>query len=125
MRIVKRKEFLKLPASTVYAQGRRWVLGGLNVKLDLWSMDNDWYYRDFDSIRADDSNELTDRLEEMLLDSSASYPVEDAACRDGLYLEEDDDDDLFLIYEVPDIRDIVTSLTLAVDLLTQAERGEG
>lgn len=98
MRLVDRKAFLILPSGTFYVKaGTRWSFGGLCIKGDN-AGDNDWWEMDPAGIASDDSGQWLDRLDEMWRDG-ASYPMQDAVCRDGLYEEKA----LFLIFERDDL----------------------
>lgn len=96
MRVVNRETFLKLPAGTVYAKGVPWSFNSLCFKGE--SLGNDWYEHDPAWVEANDSGEAFDRLERML-HQGASYPMEDAEGRDGLF----DADAIFLIFEKADL----------------------
>jgi hypothetical protein len=71
--------------------------------------DIDWFYFDPNWVDAYDSAEAIDRLEEMVKDPNASYPMESAWSRDGLY----DKDQLFLVFERSDV----------INLMNIMERG--
>ena len=96
MRIHTRKEFLKLPPGVAYCKGKRWCFDGLNFKGD--SLSNDWWSTDPAWIDGDSSDVCFRRLEEML-ESGASYPIQEGQGRDGLFEE----DDLFLVLEKDDL----------------------
>ena len=96
MKIIRRDEFLKLPEGIIYAKGREWYFGNLNIKGE--SFDHDWYTLDVCWIEAFDDEEQFSRLEDMIK-NGASYPMQESACRDGMFEE----DALFLIFERDDL----------------------
>lgn len=105
MRIYRRKEFLALPAGTVYAKGKPWHFDGFNVKAD--TLTNDWVQLSPMWIEAFDDGEQWERLESMLNDG-ASFPIAESYGRDGCY----DEDEIFLVPERADLeklRDMVNA----------------
>lgn len=96
MRIYTRKEFLKLPAGVAYCKGIKWCFDGLNFKGD--SLSNDWWSTDPAWVDGEDSAMCFSRLEEML-ESGASYPIQEDQGRDGLFQE----DDIFLVLDKYDL----------------------
>lgn len=125
MRIVSRKEFLKLPPGTLYQQCReKWAFGDMHVKYDSLifdeSGDGDFVCAAFTSIEADSSEQLFDRMEDMC-DNGASYPLElDCAGRDGLF----ERDALFMVYEKADVealRDFFVDLAVEAGEAVRAE----
>lgn len=97
LRVLRRPDFLKLPAGTVYAKGKEWYFGSLSFKGESLG-DRDWYAHDPCWVDAQDSGEAFNRLEEML-ETGASYPMESAEARDGLF----EQDDIFLVFERDDL----------------------
>lgn len=98
MRVVDRKTFLTLPRGTIYAKGSRWAFEDLCIKGDTMSAGNDWSSLCPAWVAAHDSGEAFARLEQML-ETGASYPMEESYCRDGCY----EDDAIFLIFERADL----------------------
>lgn len=98
MRIYRRAEFLKLPEGTIYAKGKPWHFGRFRVKFDTSESGNDWWSLDPCWVAAIRGDDAFDRLDEML-EKGASYPMQDAIDRDGLY----DEDALFLVFEPADL----------------------
>lgn len=98
MRIVNREEFLKLPQGTLYQQAETpYAFEGLRVKYETWG--NDFQTSNFDLPDNDSSEQLFDRLNDML-ENGASYPMEiDGVGRDGLFMQEA----IFLVYERDDV----------------------
>lgn len=108
MKIYRRKEFLDLPEGTIYAKGKRWYFDGLRIKGE--SYPNDWRYLDPMWIDAQDSGEAFERLEEML-ETGASYPMEEATSRDGLF----DGEDIFLVAERADLEKLRAMIDTALN----------
>lgn len=101
MRIYSRQEFLKLPVGTIYCKGKEWYFDNLCIKGEslLWEDGmGDWYEMDPAWVGGKNSGECFDRLQEML-DKQASYPMQNAECRDGCF----EDTDLFLVFEKNDL----------------------
>ena len=99
MRVYRLDEFRKLPEGTLFCEAQPWVFGTLHVKGETW--ESDFLLRDLQSIAADDSGEWGRRLDEML-ESGASYPINDAYGRDGSFNEKA----LFLVYEREDLLEL-------------------
>lgn len=117
MRIVSRKEFLKLPPGTLYQQcAEPWAFDNIMVKWDSLiyddSGDGDWVCSDITDIQSNDSGEYFERLDDMLT-NGASYPLDlDTGSRDGSFVR----DAVFMIYERADI-------TKLKELFTRLEEG--
>lgn len=103
MKIVDRKDFLKMKEGTVYAKHE--VIGQNNICVKYESLEDDWWYLCFGSIDADDDGELFDRMHNML-EKGASYPVNQLLAREGLH----EVDQKFMIYETDDIDFMVSEL---------------
>jgi hypothetical protein len=111
VKIYRRNEFLALPEGTFYAKGKPWYFGELSIKHDTSSQLSDWWSLDPCWIAANDSGEAVDRLDEML-EKGASYPMQDAISRDGLW----DEDDLFLVFEKDDLLKLREMIDKAISL---------
>lgn len=100
MRLVKRQEFLAMPAGTFYAEAGEYGMSsdGLEIKGDTTSYGDFWSH-DFTGIAAHSSDEHFDRGIEMEADSKVSYPIADAEYRDGML----DHDQRFLVFEKSDL----------------------
>lgn len=96
MKIINRKEFLKIPSGTVYCKGKRWYWEQMAIKQE--SLENDWFYLELDQIPCSDSKEWVDNQERML-DTGESMPIQITEARDGFF----DDEEIFLVYEKDDI----------------------
>lgn len=114
MKIVDRKEFLKLPSGTLFCQcWQRWAFGDLHVKFDSLIYgddgDGDFVSMPFTSVEADSSEQWLERLEAMA-DQGAAFPLDlEASGRDGLF----EKNALFLIFERDDVhrlRDFLDSI---------------
>ncbi len=109
MRVVNRKDFLALPAGTIYCKGVQWAFDGLCIKDD--SLANDWIYLDPAWPAAHDSGEAVGLLETSLATGS-SFPCEDAMGRDGCFTE----DAVFLIFEADDLFSLKSHIETAIDI---------
>ncbi|TDZ92131.1 hypothetical protein CCUG60885_04245 [Mycobacteroides salmoniphilum] len=108
MRLVKKPEFVTLPAGTLYCELReKWVFGELRLKGETISED-DYWVRELDWIDGDDPGEIFDRLEAMASDSSVSFPAPESYSRGGNFR----DDTMFLVYERDDVVALITDLIL-------------
>lgn len=107
MRIYNRREFMALPAGTVFCKGRPAVFEGLRVKGETDG--NDFEVRDLKWIDANDSGQAFDRLDEMEK-NGASYPMETAYGRDGFF----DEQDVFLVYEPADLEELSRVMAEAI-----------
>jgi hypothetical protein len=96
MRVVNRKNFLKLPAGTIYCKGVQWAFDSISIKGE--SLENDWYYLDPAWASAEDSIEAI-RILEWSLETGAPFVCESAESRDGCF----DDEAVFLIFEELDL----------------------
>jgi hypothetical protein len=105
LKLYNRQDFLKLPSGTIFSSGEAWVITGFNVKgetIDDGHGNNiDFYYQDLLQIDSFNSQELFERLEEMLKDGK-SYPINQHEGRDGLF----DDEIRYLVYEKGDLEEI-------------------
>ncbi|MCE5309591.1 MAG: hypothetical protein LLG20_18300 [Acidobacteriales bacterium] len=97
MRLLNRKDFLKLPAGTVYCSGEPYAFTGLHVKGETLPY-NDFVCLDLQRIDAHDSGEEIDRLEDMRY-TGVSFPMNTNYGRDGGF----DDKEVFLVYERGDL----------------------
>lgn len=114
MRILRRKEFLALPAGTIYAKGKEWYFNGLEIKHettgikgdDWWSLDPAWIEG-----TGDGPGGWFDTLEKML-ETGASHPMDDSISRDGYF----ESDALFLIFEKGDLLTLREFIDRAIEL---------
>ncbi|QQG96201.1 hypothetical protein HBE99_04475 [Mycobacteroides chelonae] len=108
MRLVKKQEFVTLPAGTLYCELReKWVFSELRLKGETIS-DDDYWVRDLDWIDADDPGEAFKRLEAMAADSTVSFPAPESYSRGSNYRA----DAMYLIYERDDMVALITDLIL-------------
>ncbi len=97
MRIVNLEQFRALPEWTVFRKFRPMVAEDLQFKFETW--EHDFICMPVDMPESHSSEQLFDRLGEMLA-TGVSYPLNvDCAGRDGLF----DKEQLFLIYEKADL----------------------
>lgn len=99
MRLVKRQEFMELPAGTLFSPLLQpWVFGDLSVKgVDMGNDVGDFLELGLNWIDGDDTRQVCDN--EMFADSSVSYPLQSAYGREGLF----DPEMVYLVYEPADI----------------------
>jgi hypothetical protein len=122
MRLVTQTELMALPEGTLYAPLQQpWVFGDLCIKGEnlgpyLGKETNDFYERGLAWIAADDCGEATKRLDRMMENSSLSFPAEPAYSREGLY----ETDARYLVYELDDVKLLLSELAQAYDLNTSA-----
>lgn len=112
MRIYRRKDFIALPAGTLFCKGKPWYFENLQVKGDTWRFSGggtEFGNRQLQWIAAHDSGDAGDRLDAML-ETGASFPLEDAYGRDGCF----DEDDLFLVYEKADLEEMAAVIRQAI-----------
>jgi hypothetical protein len=110
MKIVKRREFLKLPAGTLYSKYVHCAFEELQIKGD--SLANDWFYQEIasaiDNTGSDDwSNKLFKAAE-----TGESLPM-DFNCqgRDGCF---ESDEQMFAIWEHYDVMALIQRLQAAL-----------
>lgn len=109
MRVYNRKEFLALAAGTIYAVGVQWSFEGFCIKGE--TVGNDWWYLDPAWVDGRDDMECLDRLDEML-ETGASYPMQDSEARNGIY----DPEEIFLVLERLDVMVLREKLDLALSI---------
>ncbi len=112
MRLVRRQELMTLPAGTLFAElQQEWIFHGLELKGETYADGQgnniDFYTKSLDWVDAFDCGEACQRLDEMKADPTASYPIETAYGRHGLY----DDEKLYLVYEPADTAALIAELT--------------
>lgn len=110
MKIVKRSEFLKLPAGTLFAEYEPCVFGCLEIKGD--SLSNDWFeQRIVDAIDANDSGQFADMLFNAEK-SGASLPM-NFYCegRNGAF---EPPERLYAVFERQDVEALIERLQDAV-----------
>jgi hypothetical protein len=100
MKLYNRKDFLELPAGTLYCKGVSWSFGGLAVKGDTVA-GVDWYCRHLSGIDFDSTEQMLDRYEAMEA-SGATFPLNAGEVRDGMF----DDDAIFLVLEPGDLEEL-------------------
>lgn len=113
MRIVNRKDFLALPAGTIYCKGVQWAFDSLSIKDD--SLANDWIYLDMAWPSAHDPGEACGLMSQSL-ETGSSFPCEDAFGRDGCF----DEDAVFLIFEPADLWTLRGRIDVALAAATQS-----
>jgi hypothetical protein len=118
VKIVKRIDFLKLPAETLYAPYAPCYFGELMIKGDTLNS-NDWCYQQIlGAIDAEDSGEWADMLFRAA-ETGESLPMDfDCEGRDGSF---ESDDRLFAVYEPKDVEYLINRLKRC---LTPGDRGD-
>jgi hypothetical protein len=110
MRLMKRQEFMQLPPGTLFSPMlQKWVFGELSIKGETWDLGNevgDFLELGLNWIDGDDTGQVCDRLDEMLADSSVSYPLQSAYGREGLF----DNTMVYLVYEPADVAALLSEL---------------
>jgi len=113
MKIVNKKEFLKLPENTIYCSfdKNNFAFNGFAVKLE--SLENDWYYMDLtDFDNWDDSEERIENIQKMITEGK-EYPLSlNCSSRDGMF----EDDEMFCIYDKYDVERIMSVLSESIGL---------
>jgi hypothetical protein len=110
VKIVSKKEFLKLPPGTIYSKYQPINFGDIEIKGETIS-DFDYYYTYIaGNIDAEDFGELFDKMDE-LKKSDIDIPIDlEIENRDGLF----EDDQLYAIYSKEDIKSIIKKLEAAL-----------
>lgn len=117
MKIYSRSAFLQLPEGTLFCKGKPWYWGTLMLKGE--SLPNDFIYRDLCWVDAESSSEATEAFEEMLT-QGVSVPMESAYGRDGCF----DNDDIFLVFEEPDLEQLSEIIDNARQLQTKTQQAK-
>lgn len=112
MRIYNRKDFLELPAGTIYADGCKWAITGFHIKGSTIRKDDgeaiDWFYVNLvDTARGEE--DIEEAFEKML-NEKISYPINVSQKRDGCF----NDEDYFLVFEVEDLKIVRKYINLAI-----------
>lgn len=106
MRIVTRKEFLTLPAGTVFAEYSPCFVRDMRIKGQNCG-ENDWLYQEIDlAIDCDNSDEMFTLLDESER-TGKSIPMDfNCQSRDGTF----EDKGLYAIYEKADVKQLIARL---------------
>lgn len=115
MRLYTRKEFMELPAGTIYVKTQ--AIGGceglcvksetMYSKIDGESID--FYCRELTTYDADDSKDAVEKWDAMLKNKK-SVSIEQDYGRDGMF----DNEDLFLVYEENDLNELISVFKEAI-----------
>lgn len=111
MKVVNRKDFLKLPDGTIFCKGTKWCFDNISVKGHSW--ENDFLYVDLCNIDANDTGQWVDRLEESLA-IGTSYPINNQAARDGMF----DEEGIFLVFEKEDLKFLIDVFKISINSVT-------
>ena len=105
MKIIKRDEFLKLPAGILFQKGKPWVFEIPLIKgrtiIDTKGRNIDFHYETIFDCDGDDDDVCIDTWDKML-DHRAEFEAESTGGRDGCF----NDDDLFMVYDNKDRENI-------------------
>lgn len=105
MKIINKKEFLKLPANTVFSDYEPCNFGPLMIKGD--NVGNDYSEQQIaDAIKCSDSGEFIDLLEKAGKEEISVDMDFDCEYRNGLF----EDDGLYAIWEKKDIQALIERL---------------
>lgn len=109
MKIVDLKTFLSLPAGTVYANFTPNVCGRLSVKTSGPDDDGYFCYQSLGALEIDStsSEELHDRIDDMVTNGTERPVVFDSSGRDGSI----NDDSLYAVLDDGDVARLVEALT--------------
>lgn len=108
MKIINRKQFLRLPEGILYAKFRPCLFGDLAIKEE--SISNDWRYQDLLELDVKDSQEWQDVLFEGM-EKGTSIPMDfNCVSRDGLF----DETQLFAVLEKEDVISLIERLNSVV-----------
>jgi len=117
MKILNKKEFLD-QGVCLFCRGPTFLFGGLCLKgKTLYDNDGqaiDFYYTDLCIIESLNSEQLSDRLEEMV-NTGKSHDINMCESRDGCF----DDSEIFLVYEPNDVHLLFTTIRSLGRQLTQ------
>lgn len=114
MRIYRRAEFLKLPPGTLFCRGRPWAWEEFSVKGE--SLTNDFCELGLQWIEAESSGDASETLDRML-EEGISAPLQTSGGRDGRF----NDADLFLVYELDDLRQLAYHIDAAIGVAKTLE----
>ena len=127
MRIVNWKEFVELPAGTLFyadVGGRNdFDWGSFSIKRDTCFLDDghafDYFEQPLDEVDHNDSNEFWELLEDMK-ENGASYQLSDACGRNGMF----DQTGIYLIFEKPDLLMLQRYIADAINVTKGEDHGE-
>ena len=111
MRIVNLKTFLAMPAGTLFAKFEPHVFGDLCIKEDSIGLRDFGYQNLADAVKAKDSGEYGDLLDESIEGGIELAMDFECAGRDGCFV----DDQLFAVYSVADVAALIGRLQVALD----------
>ena len=104
-KIIDRKEFLAMPANTLYREYKPCIMGELEIKGD--SLENDFWMQRLDETNADDMESMI-----KMLDSGVVEFDLDCEGRDAMF----NDDQLYLVYEQKDVEQLINRLSECLGL---------
>ena len=105
MKIINRKDFLKMPAGTLFAKYKPCVFGDMMIKGD--SLRNDFFCQQIvDAVDCDNSEEFHDILVDAEENGAAFNLDLNCEMRDGMF----DDGELFAVWSEDDVQALVDRL---------------
>lgn len=111
MKVVNRKDFLKLPGGTIFCKGTKWCFDNLSIKGHSW--EDDFLYVDLCNIDSNDTEQWVDRLEDSL-NNGTSYPINNNTERDGMF----DEEGIFLVFEKEDLKFLIDVFKISINSVT-------
>ena len=112
MRIINRKDFLKMPSGTFFRKVEHTNLDELAVKLATVN-DSDFYIQTFDWIDADGMIEESEEFDKAYKDNTYEIkPDFEASIRDGCF---DEEDQMFAVYSTKEILELINILKNILD----------
>ena len=107
MKIINRKEFLKLPANVLFSKYTPCCFGDIYIKDVSIAEYNDFYYTHIhDAINYSGTNEYIDILTKAVETGKSIDMDLESIVRDGLY----EDDELFAVWEKDDVSKLIARL---------------
>lgn len=116
MKIYSRQEFLKLPTGIIFAKGKPAYFESLCIKGDTWfnrGKTSDFLYLDIGHFEDVEGKDFCDTFD-LMVETGLSRPLNSTLARDGCF----DDEDLFLVFEVPDLERLIFHAQNAIRSLT-------
>lgn len=113
MRVIRLAEFMAMPGGTLYAKGKPWFFGPIQIKHEN-TLPNDWYALDPCWImEPEDTGDCFGQLDKML-ETGESFPMQDAVTRDASYQE--NEQAVFLVFEKADLAILRDKLNFAIQV---------
>lgn len=114
MRILNRKQFLAMPAGTLFAKYEPCVFDALEIKGDTLPSNDYCYQQIVGAIKCDSSNEWLDQLEDARNEGKSLEMDFECEGRDGCF----DEHQLFAVFEGKDVAALIQRLTHCIPPIT-------